>query len=98
MMTDLDFLLGTEDIVGVRLRDEGIKYSLDIKFRWEMDCGCFSYNKESNLIIYFPNTLFEEIKNDLLKGTGKIYKYIINHKEYTGELLDFRVESYKEDL
>lgn len=94
-MNNLDFLLGKEDIESIDLKQESLVYSLVISFCWEIDCGCFNYNKESKLTIYFLDNLFDRIVNDLKENKGKVYKYIINHKNYTGELLDFRVESYE---
>lgn len=97
-MNNLDFLLGKEDIESISLQQESLAYSLVISFCWEVDCGCFTYNKESKLTIFFSNKLLDTIVYDLKEGKGKIYKYILNHKNYTGELLDFRIESYKEEV
>lgn len=92
-MNDFDFLIGQYDIIEVIYKQHGLINSLIITFKWEVDCGCFSYYKESVLTVYIPNKLEDYYIEEIKKETGKFYQYILNHKEYVGELLDLRGES-----
>ena len=94
-MSKLDFLIGKNDIVDVDIKKEFLELQIQFSFAWEMDYGCFKVNQKSFLrVILYEDTL-DKIVNDLKKEKGLVYKYIMSHREYVGELLDFRVETYE---
>jgi hypothetical protein len=60
-----------------------------------MDCGCFTYAKNSNLTVKVPKKSKKKIE-ELKDKKGIIYQYIKNHKEYVGEFLDLEVNIYED--
>lgn len=92
-MNRFDELLGTNDIDSIDYKESGYSENydtLDINFAWEMDCGCFSFNRYSHLILRFPNELLNKVVDNMTNIKGKIGAYILNHKEYSGILLEIK--------
>ena len=86
-MERLQKLIGNNDITSVEVVENNSEYSIVFTFQWEMDCGCFSYIRSSNLTILATN-INDVIMNLSLKG--KVFQLIEHHKEYSGELIDLR--------
>lgn len=72
-MNNLDFLIGEQDIKTIDLKKENLIYSLVFTFEWDVDYGCFSCKKSSNLTVYVPEEKFDKIVNDLTNKTRKSF-------------------------
>lgn len=94
-MNELDFLVGTNEIKEIKIDKVYSELHIQISFVWEMDFGCFKINQNSFLTVILYDSLFDKLISDLKENKGIVYKYILNHREYTGELLDFRGEKYE---
>lgn len=95
-MNSLDFfksLIGEYDISSVDVTYNYNNVSIVIKFEWEMDCGCFSCKKDSTLTILSLREHEPILVNNIKNKQGKAYKYILNHKQYVGKLLDLKGEN-----
>lgn len=79
-------LLGVNDIYDIHYNTN----SFELSFSWEMDCGCFSIDKYSHLIIQFQDEMLDKVIDNMTNLKGKIGAYILNHKEYNGALLEIK--------
>ena len=92
---DIQKLIEENDLYNINLTINNDILNVDMIFIWKEDYGIFSKKKRSDLTILTSKDLWEKIQNDIDNKKGIVYKYILNHKLYVGELLDFYKINYK---
>ena len=86
--------LEDQDIYNISITKNEKGLIIDFKFTWNEDYGLFSKTKSSDLTVLTSEELWDTIQKDIKHKQGIVYQYILNHKLYVGELLDFYNKKY----
>lgn len=86
--------LADQDVCDITVTKGKKGLIIDFKFTWNEDYGLFSKTKCSDLTVLTSEELWNTIQEDIKNKQGIVYQYILNHKLYVGELLDFYNKKY----